>query len=70
VKIKRIHTKSKDPVEKLYTIEEITQDDIPDPDKHLRKVILEINSLRFLNMLTLDKFTKQVRAHFVSTKVK
>lgn len=70
MKVKRIRTKSKDPVEELYTVEGISEDDISDPGKHLHKVIQEINSLPFLNTFTMKEFTKQVREHFVSTKVK
>ena len=68
MKLKKIITEAKEPVEGLYSVEEISLDDIAPPSEQFLKSIRELSGLSFLNTFTLDEFVKQVQQRFVSVK--
>lgn len=69
MKLKRIPTEAKDPVEELYEVEEISKDDIELASGDFLKAIRGLSGLSFLNTFTIDEFNKQLLEHFTSSKL-
>ena len=66
MKLHKIQIEDKDPIEGLYVVGEISADDITPPSEHFLKAIRQLSGFSFLNALTIDEFTKQVRQRFTS----
>lgn len=64
--LKKIPTDPKDPIEVLYVVEEISEDDIAPPSTHFLNFLRELPSLSFVNSFTMGEFTDQVRKRFAT----
>lgn len=68
MKLNKIYTKAKDPIEELYSVEEISKDDIAPPSEQFLKFIREVSGSSIVNTFTIGEFTKQVEQRFASPK--
>ena len=68
MKLGKITTEVKNPIEGLYDVEEIMSNDIAAPSEHFLKYIREHSGFSFLNIFTIKEFTKKVQQRFVNVE--
>ena len=68
MKLNRIPTPSKNPVEKHYIVDDISPSDIAPPTERFFQFVREVPGFAFINFFTKDEFTAQVRKRFATGK--